>query len=424
MLSSIVGGIHRIKLKYPNSDISNLKFVGWGAGQFFRDYYPFLRDFIPEIEFTVCPRKENQGQIVHGVPVKAPDELSNEANSTVVIVFSAHYPMILSEIMGRFNHLRSILSFDFSDDNDHYLIELDEFFSAFPNQISAPQKKLPISGQIAIFVQGKIEQHTPLTLAWNKQHHPSIPIIYTTWKNQDKNLINACGQWCDEMFLVDEPHHSGIRGLNYTLRSCRHSLEYLKDCGISYAVRCRSDMIIYGSIFNAMRNIYSKIDNENKISIPLNHTFRHIPFFFGEKLMIGSTDNLLKLWSYPESSENIKYWAESENDTNLHFTKLREISTECFIWTRYAKSKNYDTGTIADSNNFARSNLVNIDPFLKFQSVKWLPLFTGKLDNKLCYDSAIWEALINSPEQYDANSTLIERSNAKISHLLAKKIWD
>ena len=111
-------------------------------------------------------------------------------------------------------------------------------------------------------------------------------------------------------------------------------------------------------------------------------------------------------------------------DHNLHFSKLRHEATECLIWTRYAEMKNHNTKSISDSNEFARSNLVNIDPFLKFQSVKWLPLFTGKIENKVCYDDEIWDALINTPEQYDVDALSVERSNASISDLLAKRIWD
>ena len=34
------GSIARASIKYPGLDPAKTKLIGWGAGQFFRDFYP------------------------------------------------------------------------------------------------------------------------------------------------------------------------------------------------------------------------------------------------------------------------------------------------------------------------------------------------------------------------------------------------
>ena len=122
-MASILGGIERAKIKYPDLDIGSLKLVGWGGGQFFKDYYPFLKEKL-KLEYTVCPRPENQGRVIHGIKVLSPDTLKSENANTLVVVFSAHYPIILSTIRDVHPQLRAMLAFDFGNEYPYKNIEV------------------------------------------------------------------------------------------------------------------------------------------------------------------------------------------------------------------------------------------------------------------------------------------------------------
>ena len=41
-MALISGGLDRLKIKYPDLDIDKMKIIGWGAGQWFRDYFKML----------------------------------------------------------------------------------------------------------------------------------------------------------------------------------------------------------------------------------------------------------------------------------------------------------------------------------------------------------------------------------------------
>lgn len=421
-MAPIFGGIERAKVKYANINTSALKLVGWGAGQFFEDYYPFIKEKI-NVEYAVCPRPENQGRTIHNIKVLSPDNLFAEDENTLVVVFSAHYPMILSTIRDSYPQLKAMLAFEFGDEYPHRNIET--FFKVFREQIAPPPKKLSFEARTGIFVQGKIEESTPQVLAWNKYHNPSIPVVFATWSTQDKSLIEACEPWVDELLLIKPPENTGHQYFNSILRGCRAGLQYLEANNVQLSVRCRSDMLIIGSVEETADVCFGQVENHEKIAISLSHTLRHIPFFFGEKLMMGSTKNLLDLWSMSESKDPPTDWREvfPPPDRNRHFLAYRNSAVECDLWTKYAEARNYATNSLVESNKFARENLMPLDPHLNFCSIKWLPLINGNIQNGLDYNLEIWRELIETPLSYDRRSEAIEKSSINLGEFLGKKIW-
>ena len=330
--------------------------------------------------------------------------------------------MILSTIRDSYPQLKAMLAFDFGDEYPYRNIET--FFQVFREQISPPPKKLSFEARTGIFVQGKIEESTPQVLAWNKYQNPSIPVVFATWSNQDKSLIEACKPWVDELLLIEPPENTGIRYFNSILRGCRAGLRYLHNNNVEISVRCRSDMLIIGSIEETAEVLFGRMEKHEKIAISHSHTLRHIPFFFGEKHMMGSTKNLFDLWSMNETKGSSTDWAvDPLPDMDRHFLTYRDIAPECALWTKYAESKKYGTKTLVDSNKFARENLMPLDPLLKFVSIKWMPLTNGGLQNGLDYNLEIWRELIEKPSSYDRSSEAIEKSSNTLGEFLGKKIW-
>lgn len=95
-MSEVIGDLSRALLKYPHLVLENLNLIGWGAGQWFRDYFPLTN--LP-LKYTVCPVLENQGKVISGISVKSPDSLINEdPRSTLVVIFSASSNEITNEI--------------------------------------------------------------------------------------------------------------------------------------------------------------------------------------------------------------------------------------------------------------------------------------------------------------------------------------
>jgi hypothetical protein len=97
-MAEIIGSLERVLLRYPDLDIANLRVVGWGAGEFFKKYYPLISSRI-QLEYTVCPWQENQDKVFNGVEVRSPEALMNEdPENTLILVFSYDFSERLSEI--------------------------------------------------------------------------------------------------------------------------------------------------------------------------------------------------------------------------------------------------------------------------------------------------------------------------------------
>ena len=50
-MAEIIGSLERVLFRYPDLDIANLRVVGWGAGEFFKKYYPLISSRI-QLEYT------------------------------------------------------------------------------------------------------------------------------------------------------------------------------------------------------------------------------------------------------------------------------------------------------------------------------------------------------------------------------------
>ena len=53
-MSIVTGTLLRARLKYPDLDLSKVRLVGWGAGQFFQDFYPCVSEYL-NLQYTICP---------------------------------------------------------------------------------------------------------------------------------------------------------------------------------------------------------------------------------------------------------------------------------------------------------------------------------------------------------------------------------
>jgi hypothetical protein len=125
-MAIISGNLNRLPLKYPELDLSQLRFVGWGAGQFFNYQYPFLKDHL-KLAYMVCPNPDNQGQTMLGLEVRSPDALRNEPiGTTVVVIFAERYYDVMHALRDQFDDLLCVNACSLEDD-EALLMEMEEF---------------------------------------------------------------------------------------------------------------------------------------------------------------------------------------------------------------------------------------------------------------------------------------------------------
>ncbi|MGV8637726.1 hypothetical protein ACV35N_37560, partial [Pseudomonas aeruginosa] len=147
-----------------------------------------------------------------------------------------------------------VRAIDFDPGNVALLDEMQDVAELLPSLTM--RRDLP-SSRMGIFVQGLAFDFTPLVLAWNRSHFPSAYQCMVTWDHQSSELLERCRPSLDELILVPQPENLGLMNRNVILRSARLGVQRLADKGIEFAVRCRSDNILHGSLHQALNGLFS-----------------------------------------------------------------------------------------------------------------------------------------------------------------------
>lgn len=415
-MAIITGSIDRILLKYPHLDLSQIRLVGWGAGQHFRYQYPLLKNHI-RLDYTVCPNPDNQGRTLMGVEVRAPEALRQESREhTVVVIFAERFYDVMHALRDQFNDLLCVNACSLEDDGALFT-EMESFRHLALAPVIRQWKKPP---RLGIFVQGMAMEHTPYVLAWNRMHHPDAYQCMVTWDHLDPDLLDRCRPWLDRLILAPAPEHPGLLYLNAGLRSARLGVEHLEEQGLEYAVRCRSDCILSGSLHRVVERHFSRGRNLGKIAVSI-HGWQHIPFMFSEKAMVARTPDLLKLWSMPED-------IRGDDDPNFHipgsahFLELRRAVPECLLWSSYARELGYPTSTLEDSQDFLRARLLPLEPDLRWSSLKFVPLFHVSAQRDHWYSLDQWHQIQTDPENARERAQELQHLDMSIDDFWLRKI--
>lgn len=420
-MAKIVGSLHRVLIRYPNLDLSKLKIVGWGAGQYFRDWFPLIKEQV-NIEYTVCPWIGGENKIIHGVNVKSPEDLLKEdPNNTLILLFVNDISERMSELMyGRFSEFNVMRAIEFGFDNIGVIEDLQERVNTI-GSISFSKKFLK-NPKVGIFIQGLPFEVTPQVLMWNKMRFPAAYQCMTTWEEQSSEILDRCRPWLDKLILVPKPENPGRSKINYTLRSARYGIEHLAEQGVEYAVRCRSDNILaFGCIYKAIEDLFGNGKNKGKIAVDLKAAWKHIPFHFSEKIMLARTRDMLAVWGREEDKVPSNEIKSIINDDS-NFQKLGDITTESYIWKGFANQAGYPANSLLDGYNFARDKLIAINSKLDWISLKLLPMFNVSSKTGLSFSESEWNAMLGGDEDFLAEAKKISELDLSIRDYWNRKV--
>ncbi|HBO0857340.1 TPA: hypothetical protein RQ911_000724 [Pseudomonas aeruginosa] len=419
-MSIVTGTLLRARLKYPDLDLSKVRLVGWGAGQFFQDFYPCVSEYL-NLQYTICPYPENQGKRIHGVEVRAPSALEQESlEHTVIVVMANHFPEVMNQISQLHGRFRTVRAIDFDPGNAALLDEMQDIAELLPSLTM--RRDLP-SSRMGIFVQGLAFDFTPLVLAWNRSHFPSAYQCMVTWDHQSSELLERCRPWLDELILVPQPENLGLMSRNVILRSARLGVQHLADKGIEFAVRCRSDNILHGSLHQALNGLFSHGRNAGKIAVSLGASWQYMPFHFSEKAMIARTEDMLALWSLPEDPRPAD-WAADELSDRLelsperHYQELSQYTFESALWRDYARRLGFPVESLADSYRFAQARLLALEPYMSWYSLKFTALFNLERDTFYSFSAESWNRLFS-----DSDGALLRAEAASRLAMNSRDFW-
>lgn len=376
-MTRFAGALERALVQYPNLDLSTVKLVGWGAGATFRDFYPR----VPlKLAYTVCPIPSNQGTVIHGLQVKAPEALLEEdRDNLLVVIFARFVPEIMSQIRLNLGQFRSVGALAFSPPTLAADIDELQAFSRGFRTMTA-HRPTPVKPEIGIFTQGPVFPCTPLVLAQQRLRYPDAYTCFVTWDHQPDAVIDSCRPWVDHIITMAQPPLV-IDPRNAILRSCRAGAEHIAGLGVRYAVRTRSDHTFTGSLYRAIHHVFGDGTRSiGKFGMLANVSWRYVPFHFGDRLLIARPDDMAALWSTPEDTRPA---SDIDAKGDEPYQNIRNAAFESYLWAYYARTLGYATDGLPESYRFAAERLVAIDDHANLLSIKHLPLFNFNLDTSV-----------------------------------------
>lgn len=395
-MAIISGGKERLLLKYPDLDLDSVEFVGWGTGEYFQTYYPYIKDIL-KLKYLVSSDTGSHGRRLLGLDVKPTSQLFNEsANKTVVVIFDPHFYDVMHTLRDHFGNMKCVRATG-GDSDVPELKEAQDFWKIKEDlSFSWIFKKKPRFG---IFVQGAVSAHTPYILAKHRLMYPDGYQCMVTWDNQNPKILEECEKWLDKLILTSPPENPGHLFINSILRSCRLGAKHLSEEGIEYAVRTRSDCLLSGSINGIIDKYFERNRNPGKIATVINGGWwHHLPFMFNEKAMVSRTQDMLNFWSMAEDSRPAEHPDFVIDAEKQHFMELSKVVPEVWLWKNYAASLNVPNNTLEDSYNFMREYVLPIEPHIKNVSLKFIPLYNVVADTSFHASLDTWQKLASSHE--------------------------
>lgn len=415
-MAIIHGGLSRIAFRHPDIDLENTRIIAWGAGQFFRDLYPITG---LKAEYTICPRPENHGKIIHGLEVKSPDFLKKENPDNILILIFSASSIEISHQIGSLGKFRTAPAIEYGCGNNHII---DELLLLQKNLHTAPPKKEYFS-EIGFFTQGPISQFTELALAYHRFKFPNDYHCFVTDAGQSPELVKKCAQWVDEIIEITAPEAPGPLRRNYMIRTAKAGADHIKKKGFKYSVRVRSGNITIGDIRKYIYKIFGPNDKYNigKIGFYMGWSFKNIPFHISDAFMVARSEEMAAIWSVDEDQRrdddpSVFYSLE------MHHQELARHTSESYIWSDFAKKLGHPNSTIEDHLNFMREKLIPVEPELRTYPLKYIPVFSLDFDGGIVLDKNWWNDLTYNFDYLKHKSQEISKSNSSIADHYAYKI--
>lgn len=160
----------------------------------------------------------------------------------------------------------------------------------------------------AIIMQGQVrmqEHFTVDTVKYYKRCYPGATVIVSTWTGSD-GATRAEVEKLGAVWIESEPPETpGAGNVNMQLTSSLAGMQKAKALGCKYALKTRADQRIYANdVLQYFRNLQEMFPSgdpdrmpQRLVYISRGSAYRYFPFFLGDFVVFGETDEMIKLYS-------------------------------------------------------------------------------------------------------------------------------
>lgn len=233
--------------------------------------------------------------------------------------------------------------------NDDYIN-----YQIYKNKCDYLIENLPVfnkKNRTGIVIQGPIcyeNDFTINTIRLYRKLFSSLLIVLSTWEDQNTDDIQRLNY--DNLIIItnEYPKQKGYFNVNKMIVSTLKGLQTLKDYGIEYIIRTRTDQRIQ---FENVEAFFYELLNKFKLSVDNNNqksriitigkfTLQYIPFLISDMFQFGHTEDLLDYWSIELSKKNVdlEEWIKIHREVKI-IDEQRLDHSEIYLGIHFAKLK-------------------------------------------------------------------------------------
>lgn len=188
--------------------------------------------------------------------------------------------------------------------------------------------------KFGIVVQGPIIKELNFTednLISLRENYPEAKIILSTWEDQEINR-EFLKKLKIEVIKNKYPE-KGLENLNYQIFSTIQGIKKLKEYGVEYILKLRTDQRIYNkNIDIALVNLLDifpikgeNLSQKKRIITTGINTYKYLPFSISDMLMFGTTEDIEKYWEVELSKKELL--------DNKIFKDIYKITKQKTLWS-------------------------------------------------------------------------------------------
>lgn len=215
--------------------------------------------------------------------------------------------------------------------------------------------------RVAIVVQGPVLEDSAFTLETIKLYRhnfPSCPLIVSTWKGQNRAVLEGLRQAGAVVIENDPPENPGPSNVNMQIVSSGAGMLRARQEGADYAIKTRTDQRFYSvntiQFLLALHERYplsSTGPQHGRIIATSMNTFMYRPYSISDMFAFGHIDDMMRYWT-PKLDErapdmmagkefDLKAWSEQKVAEVYLSTEFLASCGRSMAWTLEDSWKSY-----------------------------------------------------------------------------------
>lgn len=178
--------------------------------------------------------------------------------------------------------------------------------------------------QVGIVIQGQPlleDDFTVKTALMYKEVFPGVKVVVSTWEDVPQDFFVKCEQNDIDVVKTKMPLERGAGNLNCQLISSARGIQYLKEKGVKYVAKTRTDQrfnwcgwIKYLLTLLSVYPVKGDKQNNRIIFMESNGTYKYIAFHVCDFFSFGSIDDIERLYNIPLDCRSNHFFNEHSDD--------------------------------------------------------------------------------------------------------------